>query len=269
MASSTHLVKDEQIREAVDRFTKTGEIVQVESEYKQDIVEKTPGGDLASGENVVEEDVVFDVSSFLTNEKEMKVLEVTETLRIGVKDPVGMCKLSDGSIIVCSSSEGVCRFNNCGILMDHLNVGENRKFNSPSDVIACTDGEVVIADKRGLHLFDSSLKFVKSLAADYIDECHGVTEDDAGNIVTINQNPSDKKRKITAPKGSSIFFIDKSADTLQKIIPLEDLTEAALNERRSAIKNQEVEFLASQISQFSHIKFKKGMLYITGIQGKH
>ena len=266
MASSTHLVKDEQIRKAVDRFTKTGEIVKVESDYKQDIVEKSSGGDLASGENVVEEDVAdFDLSNFLTNEKEMKVLEVTETLRIGVKDPVGMCKLSDGSIIVCSSSEGVGRFDNCGILMDHLNVGENHKFISPSDVIACTDGEVVIADKRGLHLFDSSLKFVKSLAADYIDECHGVTEDDAGNIVTINQNPSDKKRKITAPKSSSIFFIDKSADTLQKIIPLEDLTEAALNERRSAIKNQEVEFLASQ---FSHITFKKGMLYITGIQGK-
>ena len=41
MASSTHLVKDEQIRKAVDRFTKTGEIVKVESDYKQDIVEKS------------------------------------------------------------------------------------------------------------------------------------------------------------------------------------------------------------------------------------
>ena len=170
--SSSHLSKDDQLRDAVEDFLKTGTIsatklenveevheVEEEADARQVCLDQADGLQITINQKCSDG---FDFTHFIFNEGDKSIMKAEEVFSVKVSDPAGLAKLHDGSLLVCNTStHSVVRC--CQKSMTQIKIGPNREFQNPTDVLACSSGEVVIADARGLHLFDSSLTYVKSL----------------------------------------------------------------------------------------------------------
>ena len=168
-----------------------------------------------------------------------------------VADPTGLTKVEDGSILVCSTStNSVTRWSQQSQSTTQIKIGPNREFLNPTDVFVCNSGEVVIADARGLHLFNSSLVYVKSLNQD--EKCFGVAEDDEGRLLTINHEGEGKTK---------VLFIDKETDKLVKQIDMEGIIKAAIEHLKDELSDLICDNL---VSQCISVKVKKGIIYVVG-----
>ena len=166
-----------------------------------------------------------------------------------VADPTGLTKLEDGSILVCSTgTNSVIRWSQQSTTQ--IKIGPSREFLNPTDVLACNSGEVVIADSRGLHLFDSSLVYVKSLNNN--EKCCGVAEDDEGRLLTINHEGEGKAK---------VLFIDKETGKLVKQIDMEGIIKAAIEHLKDELSDLICDNL---VSQCISVKVKKGIIYVVG-----
>ena len=134
--------------------------------------------------------------------------------------------------------------------MTQIKIGSSREFLNPTDVFVCNSGEVVIADARGLHLFNSSLVYVKSLNQD--EKCFGVAEDDEGRLLTINHEGEGKAK---------VLFIDKETDKLVKQIDMEGIIKAAIEHLKDELSDLICDNL---VSQCISVKVKKGIIYVVG-----
>ena len=121
------------------------------------------------------------------------------------------------------------------------------------------NGDVVIIDKKGLHLFDASLKFTKTLTSEISGECAGLTEDDKGNILTLNIKQSKSNEKFMSKRTTSIIFLDRESGARKKICDLDDVISEAIEDLGPG---HPAELLMSECCS---IKFKLGKIYITGI----
>ena len=175
-------------------------------------------------------------------------MKAEEVFSVKVSDPAGLAKLHDGSLLVCNTStHSVVRC--CQKSMTQIKIGPNREFQNPTDVLACSSGEVVIVDARGLHLFDSSLIYVKSLTDE---RCSGVAEDDEGRIITIQSSHG---------KPTRILYFDKMEGKIVKIIDLEDIIEAAIAQLKEEPTHRASDDL---VSQCKAVFWKMGTIYVTG-----
>ena len=257
--SSSHLYQDDQLRAAVDSFLKTG---------------------VTSVNNVVKfvdapEDVSnfpydkFDISSYLSGEDNNpfeNLVEGEDIFSMRVPDPTGLTTIPDGSLLICSeSSNSVMKYSEHGEFSGRLQNSQNRDFPflKPSDIVACTTGEVIVADRKGLHMFDSSLNFVKSLGENYIDECHGLYEDDHGRIVTINCNTkkSIACHMLTMPGSTTVFFIDKDQDKVVSMVDMQDVINRAIEDLKASYSSTELVL----VSQCRNVVCKMGSIYVTGM----
>ena len=189
--------------------------------------------------------------------EDVPTLHLSEVLKIDVQDPVGVAKLMDGTILILdnSSSDGFVRYDDMG----NLYVGPRLRLRSPSDVLVCNNGDIVITDKRGLHLFDKSLKFTKTLTSEFAGEYTGLAEDDEGNILTLHGKESKRHGINMSERTTSIIFLDRDSGARKKIFDLDDFISEAIEDLGSG---QPGELLMSECCS---IKFKLGKIYITGI----
>ena len=189
-----------------------------------------------------------------SNENGSVTLTISESLRIlDLEGPEGICVLMDGSILIaCTSKDRVCRYRQNGRYIEDVLPG--RRFENPSDIFVLSSGKTVIGDARGIQLFDMNCNFIKTLAEDQLDRCHGLCEDSEGNLVTINRN---RKRnnmnvKITHCGETDIFFIDVETDKVVKRYQMAELIDDAA---------QEVH-LTSDVSACKYLGYWKSELYV-------
>ena len=101
------------------------------------------------------------------------------------------------------------------------------------------------------------------MGEDYIDECHGVDEDDEGRIVTINYNS--KKlldcQALTMPGSTTVFFIDKDQDEVVAKIDMQDIIFKAIEDLKVSYSSCELVL----VSQCINVVCKNGSIYITGM----
>ena len=98
--SSSHLVKDDQLREAVEDFNKTGSI----SNTKLPNVEEVQENEEDERQVCLVNYDVFDMTKFISYEGGKNILKADKECSVVVADPTGLAKLEDGSILVCSTS---------------------------------------------------------------------------------------------------------------------------------------------------------------------
>ena len=243
---TNHMVRREELREAIDTFTKTGSLPSPRSEKTiADQEDSSPP---------------FDILPLLRpGPEDVPTLHLAEVLKIDVliQDPVGVAILMDGTILILdnSSSDGFWRFDDMGNLVEYV----GPRLRSPSDVLVSRNGEIVITDKKGLHLFDKSLKFTKTLTSEFAGEYVGMTEHDEGNILTLHRKESIGFGKNMSKRTTSIIFHDRESGAQKKIFDLDDLISEAIEDLGSG---QPGELLMSECCS---IKFKLGKIYITGI----
>ena len=162
----------------------------------------------------------------------------------------------DGTIVILENSgnDGLVRYDDKGNFIEYV----GPRLHSPSDVLVCMNGDVVIIDKKGLHLFDASLKFTKTLTSEFAGECAGLTEDDQGNILTLHIKQSKSHGQFMSKKTTSIIFLDRESGERKKIFDLDDFISEAIEDLGPG---HPAELLMSEICS---IKFKLGKIYITG-----
>ena len=233
-----HMVRDDKLRDAVKMYTDP------EPEAAKSVLEdnsETFNGDL-------------DLSKMVRD----GVLSIVTELMIKVPDPTAVTKLKDGSILVCQG-QAVVRYSREGErLPSSVRMPNNKDFCFPNGVIQCRDGDVVISDKRGLHVFNPELLFLKSLLE--AEECFGVAEDQHGNILTITRTVS--------PISTKVIIIDKESEVHKKVFDMNELIEEVVESLNENLNQEDCHtLLASRMSsQCSSIDFKMGTIYVTGTQ---
>ena len=256
---TNHMARKEELREAIETFTKTGSLPVPNHE-------KMPVDQLTQPQENTSQSL--DILPLLCpGPEDVPTLHVSEVLKIDVSDPSGVAKLRDGSILILDNrgSDGVVKYDDLGNFIEYVRPSTYypSDLHNPSDVFVCRNGDIVITDRKGLHLFDTSLRFKKTMASEFAGECKGLTEDDEGNILTLHLKPSktfvNGRSKIT----TSILFIDRESGARKKIFDLEDLISAAIEDLGSGQHGPDRELLVSEC--FS-IKFKLGKIYITGMK---
>ena len=122
----------------------------------------------------------------------------------------------------------------------------------------------MVCDKKGLHLFDTDLKFKKMIGKTYIDEAYGLAEDEDERILTIHrslgkQPPANDQCKPFITYILFIMIMEEDEDVVEKCIEMEELKEAAVAEMMEV--SGELDRLESQLRT---ITYTMGCIYITG-----
>ena len=259
--ASSHLVQDQKLRDDVDVFTATG--FYDDKEDGDQATKPTP----ETNEPYQLHDSL-DFSSMMRTENGVNVLTGTKLMTVmNVPDPAGITKLKDGRLLVCCTSDNSVRvINSQGVTEGKLKSGclGSKDFFAPSDIITRSNGEVVVCDKKGLHLFDTDLKFKKMIGKTYIDEAYGLAEDEEGRILTIHrslgrQPPANDQCRPFITYILFIMIMEEDEDVVDKCIEMEELKEAAVAEMMEVSKIQE-----RLESQLRTITYMMGCIYITG-----
>jgi len=157
-----------------------------------------------------------------------KVLDITQD----VKEPIGITVLQNRNIVIASTGDNSIKiFSPSGKVIS--TVQSEKPFKRPSDMFTLSTGDFVVRDDLGLHLFTDKGDFIKYLGQGHIDKCYGVTEDEKGQIVTINSakafpnsKPGSKGRGgLTEVGESDIFCIDQKTGAVVKRIEMVDIVE--------------------------------------------
>ena len=91
--------------------------------------------------------------------------------------------------------------------------------------------EFLVRDDCGIQMFNRENNFIKEFAADALDHCYGLAEDEEGNIITINHAPLNTKKSTETLKGrTDVFFINKNTEKVVKKIEMEEITESVLED---------------------------------------
>ena len=112
-------------------------------------------------------------------------------IKEGVQDadlhrPIGLCKLQDGSLVVASTFENKVKvFNPDGQFVKLASLPD-RPFERPSDMAALANGDFVVRDAGGVHIFSKSGSFQRRLNIGN-GRSYGLAQDSAGNLVTIQE----------------------------------------------------------------------------------
>ena len=236
-----------------------------------DVVEQlqvTPGEDSSSSTEVssssTEVSSPLNVSSFIRQGKDFPIIKVTGELTIKSKngeEPYGMTVLDDESILICYES-GVARYDKAGLLLGHVKK-DTEEFSFPSDVCKLTDGKVLVLDRKGFHLLDKSLLFIKTLkenrtaAADKsgnTDLFCSLAEDEDGNILTLHNRFTGE----STPTRASVFIFEMKNEEFNedvKVIPLEPLIDEAM---------VQLDISDPNASRCGNLSYRDGRMYITG-----
>ena len=140
-------------------------------------------------------------------------------IKEGVQDadlhrPIGLCKLQDGSLVVASTFENKVKvFNPDGQFVKLASLPD-RPFERPSDMVALANGEFVVRDAGGVHIFSKSGSFQRRLNIGN-GRSYGLAQDSAGNLVTIQEG---KKGQAAA-----LLFIQLGGDQVVRRRDLGDL----------------------------------------------
>jgi len=242
---TNHMVRREELREAIDTFTKTGVLPSPKPE--ETIGDQQPQEDSSQP---------FDLLPLLRpGPEDVPTLHLSKVLKIDLQDPVGVARLMDGTILILdnSSSDGFVRYDDIGNFIEHV----GPRLRSPSDVLVCRNGDLVITDRKGLHLFDKSLNFTKTLTSEFVGEYMGLTEDDEGNVLTLHRKESKGYGKNMSKRTTSIIFLDRESGARKKIFDLEDFISEAIEDLGSGHPGELL------MSECCSVKFKFGKIYIT------
>jgi len=140
-------------------------------------------------------------------------------IKEGVQDadlhrPIGLCKLQDGSLVVASTFENKVKvFNPDGQFVKLASLPD-RPFERPSDMAALANGDFVVRDAGGVHIFSKSGSFQRRLNIGN-GRSYGLAQDSAGNLVTIQEG---KKGQAAA-----LLFIQLGEDQVVRRRDLGDL----------------------------------------------
>jgi len=164
----------------------------------------------------------------------------------GLKEPAGLGVLPDDTILIaCTGTNNVLRYCRSGLFLEELVPG--RRLVKPTGLLILSNGEFVVGDSQGIQLFDCHCKFIKHIGEDTVDCCNGLSEDDEGNIVTINRDI-----KKNAPFDTIIYFIDVVSGQVVKKYEMEDLiTDAA-----------ESLLLSKELSLCNYLEFRNKKLHV-------
>jgi len=237
LITTNHLVKDEQLRNDVKLFKETGSFFPTAGLSDEKGPEESKSLPVSDME-------ILDFASMMTDDGfGVEVLDCKKNLSInGLSNPSGVTKLEDDTILVCCNNS-VFRFSYEGKFLEKLKIANKREFHSPTDLILCQSGEIVITDKNGLHLFDEKLAYKKSLA---VGECHGVAEDEQGRLITI--------KNVAEDEVTSVLVLNKETEQVERNFDLSGVIAVAKDDLR---ESEEL------ISQCRHIYYKMCALYIT------
>ena len=123
----------------------------------------------------------------------------------------------------------------------------NSEFLPPRNLLLRKNGEIVIIDEEGIKLYNKDLKLLRCIRPKVpLSECYGLTEDNAGHLVTVNVNRSGCG--VTNKGSSSIFIIDLKTEHIFRIIDLGEL----IDETQQAM------------SRCEFIAFKNDVFYVAG-----
>ena len=164
----------------------------------------------------------------------------------GLKEPEGLGVLADDTILIaCTGTNNVLRYSRNGVFLEELVPG--RSLVKPTELLILSNGEFVVGDTRGIQLFDCHCKFVKHIGEDIVNCCYGLSEDDEGNIVTINRDI-----KNNVPFDTIIYFIDVVSGQVVKKYELEDLITDAAESLQ----------LSKELSLCKHLEFRNSKLHV-------
>ena len=253
-STSGHLVKDsESGQESVGKERAARSLVDAASDIK---IEKQPKKNCFKDSSLYTA-ARLNVSSFVKQGNEFPIVKVTGELTIKNKngeEPCGMTVLDDESILICYGS-GIARYDQEGQLVGRVKKG-TLDFYFPSDVCKMTGGDVVVLDRKGLHLLDSSLGFIKTLTENNTTDKFGddvqfssLAEDQEGNILTLHNKP----KNITTR--ASIFVFDMKREEPVQVMPLESLIDQAIEHLNVPDPNA---------SLCTNLTYRDGRIYITG-----
>ena len=253
---SGHLVKQsESGQESVREERAARSLVDAASDIK---IEKQPNKN-CNQDSSLSTAARLNVSSFVRQGKEFPIVKVTGELTIKNKngeEPCGMTVLDDESILICYAS-GIARYDQEGQLVGRVKKG-TLDFYFPSDVCKITGGDVVVLDRKGLHLLDSSLVFIKTFTENNTTDKFGddvqfssLAEDQEGNILTIHNKPKNVSSR------ASIYVFDIKREELVQNITLESLIDQAIEHLNIADPNA---------SLCMNLTYRDGRIYITGDQ---
>ena len=128
--------------------------------------------------------------------------------------PIGLCKLQDGSLIVASTFENKVKIFNPDGKFDKLASLPSRPFERPSDMVALANGDFVVRDAGGVHLFSKGGVFQRQLNFGN-GRSFGLAQDSAGHLVTIQEGQRGQ--------AASLLFIQLGGDQVVKGRDLGDL----------------------------------------------
>ena len=257
--STSHLVKDsESDGELVGKERAAPCPVEAASDIKEEKrLQVTQGEDSFSRLNV---------RSCIKQGKDFPIVKVTGELTIKSKngeEPYGMTVLDDESILICYES-GIARYDKAGLLLGRVKK-DTEEFSFPSDVCKLTDGKVLVLDRKGFHLLDKSLLFIKTLKENRTTDKSGSTdlfcslaEDEDGNILTLHNRFTGEP----SPTRASVFIFEMKNEEFQgdvKVIPLEPLIDEAM---------AQLEISDPNASRCGNLSYRDGRMYITGDETK-
>jgi len=167
----------------------------------------------------------------------MKIPAATETKcgKSTLTMPIGMCILDSKEVAVASTFEDQVKiFTSSGKFVKLLKPGT--PFNHPSDMLTLRSGEFVVRDDASIQFFTAEGMYVRSLDTTHINKCYGMTEDEEGLLVTINENKGTawrrgkgKKEEMKVADGGTmigetdLLFFDVETGQLVKRMEMADI----------------------------------------------
>jgi hypothetical protein len=76
-------------------------------------------------------------------------------------------------------------------------------FNLPSDMLTLRSGGFVVRDDASIQFFTVEGNYIRALDTTHINKCYGMTEDETGLLVTINENKGTAWRRGKGKKEES------------------------------------------------------------------
>jgi len=146
--------------------------------------------------------------------------------------PIGMCILLNKNVAIASTFEDQVKiFSSSGQFLKIVRPGT--PFNHPSDMLTLRSGEFVVRDDASIQFFDAEGKYVKSLDTTHINKCYGMTENETGLLITINENKGkawrkgkvgEEKMEIGTVLGETdLLFFDVETGQLVKRMEMADI----------------------------------------------